>query len=110
MHRVIYLASTLTQEQLHVSRISHLTYSSGSRGSFRLRRPLAALFDDEFGCHDPIDIDKITVTSGLGGALDRLAWALCDEGEAILVPLPLYNGFQFELINRSNVRNLGLRY
>ena len=90
--------------------INHLTYSTGPRGSHRLRRAAANFWTEEFNPREPIGIDNIFITPGLGIAIDALAWAICDERDAILVPLPLYNGFIFDALNRSNVRILGVPY
>ncbi|KAJ4258244.1 hypothetical protein NW762_008393 [Fusarium torreyae] len=83
---------------------------TGPRGSHRLRLAAANFWTNEFSPREPIGIDNIFITPGLGSAIDALAWAICDEEDAILVPLPLYNGFIFDALNRSNVRILGVPY
>lgn len=90
--------------------INHLTYNTGPRGSHRLRRALASFWTEEFRPILPLTIDNVFITSGLAGALDSLAWAVCDEGDGILIPLPLYNGFKVDLLNRSNVHVVGIPY
>lgn len=90
--------------------INHLTYNTGPRGSHRLRRTLASFWAEEFRPVLPLTVDNVFITSGLAGALDSLAWAICDEGDGILIPLPLYNGFKVDLLNRSNVRVVGIPY
>lgn len=39
--------------------------------------------------------------SGLSSVLDALTWTLCDDGEGILVPRPLYLGFNFDIPCRA---------
>lgn len=43
-------------------------------------------------------------------AIDAIAFSICDEEEGILIPQPLYNGFNFDLQNRSNVQVVGVKY
>lgn len=58
----------------------------------------------------PLTVDNVFITSSLAGALDALTWAICDEGDGVLIPLPLYNGFKVDLLNRSNVCVVGISY
>lgn len=88
----------------------HLTYSTGPRGSRRLRRAAAALLTEQFHAQTPITYDNILVTPGLASAIDGITFAICDEGDGILIPQPLYNGFNFDVLNRSNVRVVGVKY
>ncbi|KAL7769986.1 hypothetical protein ACKLNR_001370 [Fusarium oxysporum f. sp. zingiberi] len=98
------------KQQVNVIPVNHLTYSTGPRGSHRLRRAAAAFWMDSFNPREPIGIDNIFITPGLASAIDALIWAICDEGDAILIPLPLYNGFNVDVLNRSNVRVIGVPY
>ncbi|XHF98611.1 hypothetical protein AWENTII_002159 [Aspergillus wentii] len=88
----------------------HLTYSTGPRGSRRLRRAAAAFLTDEFQSREAITADNLFITPGCSSALDALAWAICDEGEGILIPQPFYNGFNFDTQYRSNARVVGVTY
>lgn len=54
--------------------------------------------------------NNILVTPGLASAIDGIAFAICNEGDGILIPLPLYNGFNVDIQNRSNVRVVGVKY
>ncbi|KAK7570857.1 hypothetical protein V3481_018952 [Fusarium oxysporum f. sp. vasinfectum] len=65
---------------------------------------------DEFKPRNPIGVDNIFITPGLSSAIDGLVWSICDEGDAILIPLPRYNGFSFDVFNRSNARIIGVPY
>lgn len=93
-----------------VSPVEHLTYSTGPRGSRRLRRAAAGLLNHQFESRSTITYDNIIVTPGCASAIDALAFSICDEGEGILIPQPLYNGFNFDLLNRSNVHVVGVKY
>jgi 1-aminocyclopropane-1-carboxylate synthase 1/2/6 len=48
-----------------------------------------------------VEADELVVVSGATGALDVLAAALCDPGEAIVVPAPYYGAFRTDLGGRS---------
>lgn len=90
--------------------VEHLTCSTGPHGSHHLHLAAAALFNKDFESHSKITPNNIYVTSGLASALDTLTWAICDEGDGILIPQPYYNGFEFDLINRSKVQVIGVPY
>jgi hypothetical protein len=90
--------------------LEHLTYSTGPRGSLRLRRALGSFLTEQFDARDSITADNLFITPGLASALDAVAWAICDEGDGILIPQPFYNGFSFDLLNRSNARIIGVPY
>lgn len=45
--------------------------------------------------------DQILPISGVGALTDALTWCICGDGEGILVPQPLYAGFQFDIPSRS---------
>ena len=87
---------------------NHLTYSTGPRGSRRLRHAAAEFWTENFDPRYPIGVDNIFITPGLASAIDALSWAICDEGDAILIPLPLYNGFNVDITNRSNAQIIGI--
>lgn len=90
--------------------ISHLTYSTGPRGSRRLRNAAATFLNDDLGSRETITADNILITPGLASAIDGLAWSICEDGDAILIPRPFYNGFTVDLLNRSNAQIVGVTY
>ncbi|KAF5603999.1 plp-dependent transferase [Fusarium pseudocircinatum] len=98
------------KQQINVLPVNHLTYSTGPRGSHRLRRAAAAYLEDYFDPRESIGVDNIFITPGLASAIDALVWAICDDGDAVLIPLPLYNGFIVDVLNRSNVRVIGVPF
>ena len=95
---------------MNVLPVEHLTYSTGPRGSRRLRRAAAALLNQQFHSRSPVTYDNILVTPGLASAIDGIVFSICDECDGILIPQPLYNGFRFDMLNRSNVQVTGVRY
>ncbi|KAJ5106933.1 PLP-dependent transferase [Penicillium angulare] len=97
-------------EQMNVLPVEHLSYSTGPRGSRRLRRAAATLLNEAFQSRTPVTYDNILVTPGLASAIDGITFSICDDGDGILIPQPLYNGFQFDMLNRSNVQVTGVKY
>jgi aspartate/methionine/tyrosine aminotransferase len=51
-----------------------------------------------------VDPENLVVVSGVTSALDVIASALCDPGDAIIVPAPYYSAFDVDLIGRSGAR------
>ncbi len=51
-----------------------------------------------------VDPEDLMVVSGATAALDIVASALCDPGQAILVPAPYYSAFDTDLCGRSGAR------
>jgi aspartate/methionine/tyrosine aminotransferase len=71
-------------------------------GTPELRRATAALLEQRW--HAPVDPESLVVVSGATAALDIAASALCDPGEAIVVPAPYYAAFDIDLVGRSCAR------
>ncbi|RAH65211.1 pyridoxal phosphate-dependent aminotransferase [Aspergillus aculeatinus CBS 121060] len=88
----------------------HLTYSTGPRGSRHRRNAAAAFLNEEFHPNYTISAENLFVTPGLASAIDALAWAVCNEGDGILIPQPFYNGFGVDILNRSNARVVPVPY
>ncbi|KAL3448024.1 pyridoxal phosphate-dependent transferase [Aspergillus insuetus] len=102
--------NSLMHEQIAIQPSEHLTYSTGPRGSLRLRRAAAAFLTQDFHARQAITAENIIVTPGVASAIDGLAWAICDEGDGILIPQPFYNGFEVDILNRSNARVVPVSY
>jgi aspartate/methionine/tyrosine aminotransferase len=73
-------------------------------GTTALREATAAFLTRTRGV--PFDAEDLTIVSGATSALDIAATALCDPGEAIVVPAPYYSGFDADLATRSDARLL----
>lgn len=71
-------------------------------GSRALREAVAAFLSRTRG--EPFAAEDLIVVSGATSALDIAATALCDPGEAIVVPAPYYGGFDTDLVARSDAR------
>lgn len=71
-------------------------------GTAALREATAAFLSRTRGV--PFDAEDLVVVSGATAALDIAATALCDPGEAIVVPAPYYGGFDTDLAGRSEAR------
>lgn len=50
------------------------------------------------------------VSSGLAAAIECLTWNICDEGDGILVPRPLYAGFVTDIELKSRARCLPVSF
>ncbi|KAH7174936.1 1-aminocyclopropane-1-carboxylate synthase [Fusarium flagelliforme] len=98
------------QEQLKILPLEHLTYNTGPRGSFRLRRALGHYFEEEFHPLLPVTPDDLFVTPGLTSAIDSVVFSICNPGDGILVPVPFYNGFKIDITHRSDAQLVGVTY
>ncbi|KAJ9136510.1 putative Acc synthase [Pleurostoma richardsiae] len=88
-------------ENVSVRPAEHLTYGKGPKGSPRLREALAWFFNTNFKAREKVTEDKIIVLSGVGSVVDSMAWAICNEGEGIMIPRPLYAGFRMDIPTRN---------
>ncbi|KAK0099697.1 hypothetical protein ONS95_013410 [Cadophora gregata] len=81
----------------------HLTYGLGPHGSLRLRTALSSLLTTHFHSLSPTPIPptQILPYSSISALTDALTWSLCNEGEGILIPRPLYTGFRVDIPQRS---------
>ncbi|CAG7556406.1 unnamed protein product [Fusarium equiseti] len=98
------------QEQLKILPLEHLTYSTGPRGSFRLRPALGHYFEEEFHPLLPVTPGDLFVTPGLTSAIDSVVFSICNPGDGILVPVPFYNGFKIDITHRSDAQLVGVTY
>lgn len=71
-------------------------------GTERMRARTAALLGQI--CDAPVEAANLLVVSGATAALDMIATALCDPGEAIAVPVPYYGALDTDLTGRSGAR------
>jgi aspartate/methionine/tyrosine aminotransferase len=68
-------------------------------GTRRLRDTVAGFLSTSRGV--AVDPDDLLIVSGATTALDVIATALCDPGEAIVVPVPYYGALDTDLTGRS---------
>lgn len=82
---------------------SHAQYGEYS-GSAPLRAAVARVMSDNvLRGREPATADEVVVTAGATAALEALAFALCNEGDALLVPAPLYPAFHVDVGMRAGV-------
>lgn len=89
---------------------TQLTYGSGPQGSLRLRTALASFFNDRLRPLVPVESGEFVITSGVSGLMDSLTWCLCDEGEGLLCPRPVYTGFSNDIPTRSRGTLVGVSF
>jgi len=93
--------SELIRRDLAIDPIQQLTYGRGPRGSLRLRKAVAGVFNSDFGAREPVTYDQITVMSGVTAVTDALVWSICDEGDGVLIPQPFYTGYDMDVSQRA---------
>ncbi|KAK5166421.1 uncharacterized protein LTR77_007964 [Saxophila tyrrhenica] len=81
--------------------IAHFTYGNGPQGSPRLRKAISNFFNSRFAPLKPTQPDEFIITAGVTAMIDHLTWSICNEGEGILLPQPLYTGFTNDIPTRS---------
>jgi aspartate/methionine/tyrosine aminotransferase len=79
----------------------HLTYGNGPRGSPRLRKALSLFLNSRFKPIHPVTYGEIIVMSGVSSIIEAFAWSVCNEGEGILIPQPLYATYTMDIGQRS---------
>ena len=87
--------------KLDVDPVRHLTYGTGPKGSKRLRAALASFLQSNFRARDEVKPSEIVILAGVGSTVDSMTWALCDEGEGVIIPRPLYTGFRVDVPGRN---------
>lgn len=71
-------------------------------GTTALRQAIAGFLGQSWQAD--VDPEDLVVVSGATAALDAIASALCDPGQAIVVPAPYYSAFDTDLCGRSGAR------
>ena len=80
---------------------SHYTYGNGPNGSPRLRTALASFFNTRFDPRTPVRSEEIIIAAGVSAVIYSVTYCLCDENDAILVPVPFYSNFSVDIEMRS---------
>lgn len=78
------------------------THYAPLHGSAELRETIAAFLARCW--RTAVDPENLVVVSGVTSALDVIASALCDPGDALVVPAPYYSAFEVNLVGRSGAR------
>ena len=78
-------------------------YYQDFRGTLPLRQALAGFMSRHVARRHAVEADDLIVGNGCGSCLDTLFHVLCDEGDACLLPAPLYPTFINDLESRAKV-------
>lgn len=82
-----------------------LGYSAVMPGLPSLRSGLCKLYNSTL--FDPVlevKPEHLYFTSGCSALLDQLFWTLCDEGEGVLIGMPMYGGFVNDMRIRAKCK------
>ncbi|KAL2068315.1 hypothetical protein VTL71DRAFT_16413 [Oculimacula yallundae] len=93
--------SSYLENNFQVTPKKHLTYGTGPLGSLRLRTALSSIFTTHFKSLSSIPPSNILPFASISALTDALTWSICEEGEGILLPQPLYAGFRVDIPRRS---------
>ncbi|KAI1407312.1 putative acc synthase [Hypoxylon sp. FL1857] len=96
--------SIYIRENFTINPSDHLAYSVGPLGSPRLRKALANFFNTNFKAHQHVLPSEVIVLPGAISVLETLSWAVCNDNEGIIVPVPFYPGFQSSVGERARGR------
>ncbi|KAM0749544.1 PLP-dependent transferase [Meredithblackwellia eburnea MCA 4105] len=80
-----------------------LTYGTSLNGSDRLLDALISFYSKYIKPLRPIQREEIVTGNGTTHLLDQLARAICEPGEAIMIPAPFYTAFPGDFYLRSDV-------
>ena len=74
------------------------------RGTLRLRKAIVSLYRDHIVAPGvELEADRLTVSAGCGAILDNLMFLLAGRGDGVLIPLPYYPAFDYDLTARMGV-------
>ncbi|KNX38152.1 aminotransferase class I/II-fold pyridoxal phosphate-dependent enzyme [Luteipulveratus halotolerans] len=98
------LVSDLLLPRLRAARevVASDTHYGSLHGTDEFRSAVADLLTSHAG--RPVDGSRLVAMSGTSAVLDALAYALCEEGEAVVVPAPFYGGFDVDFTARARAR------
>ncbi|GIK07526.1 hypothetical protein Aspvir_003192 [Aspergillus viridinutans] len=85
---------------------NHLSYPNGFSGDPSMVDGLASFLNEHFDPHEPVQTAHIATAPGAASCLDALLYTICDPGDAVLVPAPYWNGFDFQFRVRASVTPL----
>jgi aspartate/methionine/tyrosine aminotransferase len=108
LHRVLEaegcISAAASASQHAITTATAATYGDFA-GSQLLRQAVARAMAENVlrGAAEPATADEIVITGGATGALEALAVALCNDGDALIVPAPLYPAFFIDFGMRAGV-------
>ena len=77
-------------------------------GQLRLRQAIAGFLTEHTRAPQALDPAALCVLNGAGTVIDTLMQAICDPGDAMLIPTPFYGGFETDLERRAGARCWGV--
>ncbi|KAF7872251.1 hypothetical protein EAF04_003175 [Stromatinia cepivora] len=75
-------------------------------GDSSLRGELAGFFNTYFNPVTQVTKEHIVLTVGVGGGLEALAHAICEDGDSVIIPGPYWFGMEPYLRTRPNVHTI----
>ncbi|ESZ91287.1 aminotransferase GliI [Sclerotinia borealis F-4128] len=72
-------------------------------GDSELREGLAGFFNTYFDPVCQVKKEHVILTAGVGGGLEALAHAICEDGDSVIIPGPYWFGMEPYLRTRPNV-------
>ncbi|KAH7396693.1 pyridoxal phosphate-dependent transferase [Phaeosphaeria sp. MPI-PUGE-AT-0046c] len=75
----------------------------GNGGDPQDRAALATFFNTYFNPIHAVKPEHVVLTAGTSDAIERVVHAVCEEGDSVLVPGPMWHGFSPMLRTRANV-------
>ncbi|KAG7138211.1 aminotransferase aclI like protein [Verticillium longisporum] len=81
-----------------------LTYGDGFTGSHILREVAANFINERFRPVNPVLKKHVSITSGVGPALELSSFSLCDPGDGILLGRPYYGTFPSDMGARAGAQ------
>ncbi|KAI9647502.1 hypothetical protein NHQ30_003887 [Ciborinia camelliae] len=75
-------------------------------GDISLRGDLARFFNTYFNPVRQVRKEHVILTAGVGGGLEALAHAICEDGDSVIIPGPYWFGMEPYLRCRPNVHTI----
>jgi aspartate/methionine/tyrosine aminotransferase len=76
---------------------AHYNYYPSSMGELKLREELCHLFEDTFQLAQPLDPNRMLISSGLSGTMSLICQLIADPNDVLLIPSPYYSAFDFDV-------------
>ncbi|KAJ3119833.1 hypothetical protein HK098_005111 [Nowakowskiella sp. JEL0407] len=74
------------------------------QGSFDLRTGITSLLNRHWNLSPKLAIEQLMLTNGCSNAISVLIQCLCDAGDGVLLAVPYYGGFDFDIKNASQAK------
>lgn len=79
-------------------------YYQPTHGRESLRKAAAAYLEHLLELKHPLDPDGLVVGAGCNAVLENLCMALAEPGQGVMIPLPYYAAFDFDLGSRAGLK------